>query len=65
MAQIKMTSYVKRHSRACTECLLSKVPTGKQPEELHPIPLPLRAFERVHVDHIGPLITTENDIHIP
>jgi transposase InsO family protein len=49
--------YVKQHIRACFECLLTRVPRGKRPGLLHPIPLGKRPFDTVHVDHVGPFIT--------
>lgn len=35
-----------------------KKPRGKQPGLLHPIPLGQRPFGTVHMDHVGPFITT-------
>jgi len=43
----------------CFECLLVKNPRGKRPGLLHPIPIGQRPFETVHMDHVGPFITTE------
>lgn len=52
--------YVRQHIRMCFECLLTKNPRGKRPGLLHPIPLGRRPFETVHIDHVGPFITTRN-----
>lgn len=52
-----MRRYVKLHIWACFECLLTRVPRGKRPGHLHPIPIWKRPFETVHVDHVGPFIT--------
>lgn len=42
----------------CFECLLAKDPRGKRPGLLHSIPLGQRPFGTVHMDHVGPFITT-------
>lgn len=52
-----MKRYVKLHIRSCFECLLTRVPRGKRPGLLHPIPVGKRPFATVHVDHVGPFIT--------
>ncbi|CAI6371848.1 unnamed protein product [Macrosiphum euphorbiae] len=52
-----MRSYVKQHIWSCFECLLTRVPRGKRPGLLHPIPIGTRPFGTVHVDHVGPFIT--------
>lgn len=54
-----MRRYVKQHIRMCFECLLSKNPRGRRPGLLHPVPLGRRPFETVHVDHVGPFVTTK------
>ena len=54
----KLRSYVRRHIAACVECILAKSKVGRQPGELHPIPPGKRPFEIVHVDHLGPFITS-------
>jgi len=53
-----MRRYVKLHVHMCFECLLTKNPRGKRPGYLHPIPIGKRPFETVHVDHVGPFVTT-------
>nr|CAI5821919.1 unnamed protein product [Callosobruchus analis] len=55
-----MRRYVRRHIAACIECLYVKIPAGKKPGYLHPIPVPNRPFSRIHMDHTGPYITTQN-----
>uniref|UniRef100_A0A1Y1N9N6 Integrase catalytic domain-containing protein n=1 Tax=Photinus pyralis TaxID=7054 RepID=A0A1Y1N9N6_PHOPY len=35
---------------------LNKIPGGKRPGQLHPIPPPSRPFARIHIDHVGPFI---------
>ncbi|CAI6373983.1 unnamed protein product [Macrosiphum euphorbiae] len=54
----KLRRYVRRHVKMCIECLMSKKPRGKQPGPLHPIPVGRRPFDTVHMDHIGPFVTT-------
>ena len=53
-----MRNYVRRHIAACIECLFVKHKAGKQAGELHPIPTGNRPFEVVHLDHLGPFITS-------
>ena len=53
-----MKSYVRRHIASCVECILSKAKVGKQHGELHPIPPGKRPFAVVHVDHLGPFVTS-------
>lgn len=54
----KMRRYVKFHIRNCLECILSKRKSGRQAGELNPIPPGNRPFEIVHIDNLGPFITT-------
>lgn len=53
-----MRRYVKRHVSMCIECLMTKRPRGRQPGLLHPIPVGRRPFDIIHMDHIGPFLTT-------
>ncbi|KAF4530047.1 hypothetical protein B566_EDAN018296 [Ephemera danica] len=50
--------YVKHHVSHCFECIANKVPSGKRPGLLHPIPPGQRPFETVHLDHLGPFVTS-------
>ncbi|KAE9543511.1 hypothetical protein AGLY_002311 [Aphis glycines] len=52
----RMRRYAQVHIRCCPECVLLKVPRGKQSGELHPIKPGKRPFEVVNVDHIGPFV---------
>lgn len=54
----RMRNYVRRHINACVECLFAKRKHGKQAGELHPIPAGKRPFEIVHIDHLGPIVTS-------
>ncbi|KAK9736387.1 Integrase core domain [Popillia japonica] len=51
-------NYVKRHIKMCIECTLTKTKTGKQPGLLHPIPPGRRPFAVIHIDHLGPFVTS-------
>lgn len=51
--------YLRRHIRACIQCILTKAKTGRQSGVLHPIPPGERPFALVHVDHSGPYVTTK------
>jgi len=54
-----MRRYVRLHINVCFECLLTKDPRGKRPGYLHPIPIGKRPFDTVHIDHVGPFVTTQ------
>jgi len=58
----KMRRYVWLHINVCFECLLTKDPRGKQPGFLHPIPIGKRPFDTVHIDLVGPFVTTPNGL---
>lgn len=53
-----MRGYIKRHIQVCLERILEKNKTGRQSGVLHPIPPSKRPFEVVHVDHLGPFVTS-------
>lgn len=57
----RMKRYVRQHINMCFECLLAKNPRGKRPGLLHSIPLGLQPFQTVHMDPVGPFITTESN----
>jgi len=46
----RICRYVRYHIKCCSECMLSKVPKGRQQGELHPIPPGKRPFEIIHLD---------------
>ena len=52
-------NYVKNHIRRCLECIIYKSNRGKQPGFLHPIPPGKRPFEIIHLDHVGPFVTSK------
>lgn len=61
----KLRNYVRRHVASCVECLFSKHRAGKQVGELNPIPVGDRPFETVHLDHLGPFVTsTRRNVYI-
>lgn len=49
---------MRQHIHMCFKCLLSKNPRGRRPELLHPIPVGQTPFEVVHVDYVGPFVTS-------
>lgn len=53
-----MRAYIKRHIRACLQCIMSKALTGKQAGMLHPIPPGKRPFETINIYHEGPFVTS-------
>ena len=55
----RMRNYVKCHINSCIECIYAKNKVGKQPGELHPIPPGKRPFDVVHLDHLGPFVTSK------
>ncbi|GBM24860.1 hypothetical protein AVEN_23406-1 [Araneus ventricosus] len=55
-----MQRYIRRHISMCFECFVNKVPSGKRQGFLHPIPTGRRPFAIVHLDHLGPFITSSN-----
>lgn len=60
-----MRRYVRYHINCCPECLLTKLPRGKIPGELHPILPGNRPFEVVNVDHTGPFVqSTKGNNHV-
>uniref|UniRef100_A0A2S2QN58 RNA-directed DNA polymerase n=1 Tax=Sipha flava TaxID=143950 RepID=A0A2S2QN58_9HEMI len=52
----RMRRYVRLHIQCCPECVLTKVPRGRQPGSLHPITLGRRQFEILNLDHLGSFI---------
>lgn len=50
--------YAKQHIRACIACVKTKPRPGRQPGELHPIPPGHRPFATLHIDHLGPYVTS-------
>lgn len=54
----RMKNYVRRHISSCLTCMISKVPAGKQPGLLNPIPPTKRPFQRIHIDNVGPFVKT-------
>lgn len=52
----RMWRYVRIHIKCCPECVLAKVPRGRQPGELNPIEPGTRPFETINLDHVGPFV---------
>lgn len=53
-----MRRYVKRYIAACLDCLYSKEPAGKKPGHLHPIAKVAEPMHTIHIDHLGPFVTS-------
>lgn len=56
-----MRLQVKDHIENCIKCFTYSVPSGKQEGELHIYDKSTRPFETLHIDHYGPLETTERE----
>lgn len=52
----RMRRDVRLHIRCCPECVLTKVPRGRQTGALHPIVPGKRPFEIVNIDHLEPFV---------
>ncbi|KAJ3662554.1 hypothetical protein Zmor_006897 [Zophobas morio] len=57
----KMREFVTSYVNRCINCLYYKTPRGRQPGFLHPLEKGRQPFEVVHIDHLGPFITSVND----
>lgn len=53
-----MREFVTQYVNRCVSCLYHKLPSGKKPGYLHPLDKGTTPFQVIHVDHLGPLITT-------
>lgn len=53
-----MKRYVRQHIQSCIDCLVTKSRPGRQPGQLHPIPPGNRPFATVHIDHVGPYVSS-------
>ncbi|KAJ3650016.1 hypothetical protein Zmor_021729 [Zophobas morio] len=53
-----MRRYIKRYIRGCLNCTYNKVPHGQQPGFLNPIDKGKRPMETLHIDHLGPFVST-------
>lgn len=54
----KMRESVTKYVNRCLNCLYYKTPTGKLPGFLHPLDKGTKPFQCVHIDHLGPFVTT-------
>lgn len=50
----RMREFVKKYVKCCINCMYHKIPAGRKPGYLHPIPKVPRPFHTIHVDHLGP-----------
>ena len=51
-----MTKYVRNYINSCLGCLYNKVPSGKIPGRLNPIPKENIPLDTLHIDHLGPFV---------
>lgn len=57
--------YVKHHIGGCFECFLTKTPGGRKPGLLNIPKVPEKPMQKIHVDHVGPFIRSEQgNMHI-
>lgn len=54
-----MRRYLKQHIAMCMECALVKKPGGRVRGLLNPIPPGTRPFHTMHIDHLGPFVTSK------
>ncbi|KAJ8943056.1 hypothetical protein NQ317_007787 [Molorchus minor] len=54
-----MRRFVKKYVNACLNCLYYKVPSGRKPGKLHPIDKVAVPFRSLHIDHVGPFVTSK------
>jgi hypothetical protein len=61
----QMEKYNKRYVSCCLACMYKKEPTGKQPGFLHPIPKFDVPLHTIHLDHLGPFVSsTRNNAYL-
>ena len=60
----KMKEYTAFHIRACLDCLYKKQQSGRKEGFLNPIPPERRPFQKVFVDHVGPMIPSHGMVHV-
>ena len=54
-----MRKFVAKYVKACLNCLYYKNPSGRKPGLLHPIDKVAIPFHTLHLDHLGPFITSK------
>lgn len=59
-----MKVYIRQHDRACVQCMLTKDKTGKKQGLCNAIEPGRRPFQKVFVDHLGPLPKSKGNEHI-
>lgn len=55
----KMRKFIKKYVNSCLECAHNKIPAGKKEGFLHPIPKISTPFHTIHIDHLGPFVTSK------
>ncbi|KAJ8911033.1 hypothetical protein NQ315_017399 [Exocentrus adspersus] len=53
-----MRNYVRNYIRSCLGCMYNKTSSGKPPGELHPIEKGKVPMDTLHIDHLGPFVTS-------
>lgn len=56
----KMSPFVKKYVSACLNCIYMKSSSGTKPGFLHPIPKTSIPFHTIHMDHVGPFVTSKH-----
>jgi len=59
-----MRKYVKNFVRRCLPCLYNKSTTGTTREPMQPIQKIPEPFDILHIDHLGPFVTTHRKTRI-
>lgn len=55
----RMRRFIKKYVSSCLECAHNKVPSGRKQGFLHPIPKVPTPFHTIHIDHVGPFVTSK------
>lgn len=55
----RMRKFVKKYVNACLECAHNKLPAGKKQGYMHPITKVSTPFHTIHIDHVGPFVTSK------
>lgn len=60
----QMKAYVERHIKGCLECIYNKDFAGRKEGLCNPIPPERRPFQKLFIDHLGPLPKSQGNEHI-
>lgn len=56
----KLREFVTKYLNRCINCIYYKTVSGKKPGFLHPLEKGTEPFVTIHIDHVGPYVTTKN-----